>query len=322
MSLDNEKNILKKKITETEETNSLLALQVKRLLQTEHDLYASQTQIDRQMKLYYDLFETGRFISSCRNKNSIFNKLVYFALYSLEAEKGLVLKNINGINLFRIEACDGFYNDEKVRAENKIYLDTSLLQKLSCKNFSPIVIHGSSNEFKISNETLDINNFVIYPLCSEEKQIEYIIIAGNSEKKAEFHSEITENDIFVSAFGSLILQASDSLKTLAYLEELQMHRNHLESEIRERTKELERSNSILLDEITERKKTEEKLTKALREINTLEGIFPICSNCKNVRDDEGNWKSVEQYISTHSKAEFSHSLCPDCLKKLYPEYAK
>jgi PleD family two-component response regulator len=62
-----------------------------------------------------------------------------------------------------------------------------------------------------------------------------------------------------------------------------------------------------------------QLQKALDEIKTLQGIIPICANCKNVRDDKGFWNQVETYISKHSEAEFSHSICPPCAKELYPD---
>lgn len=66
-----------------------------------------------------------------------------------------------------------------------------------------------------------------------------------------------------------------------------------------------------------------KLQKALNEIKTLRGIIPICSHCKKIRDDEGVWNQLEEYIHAHSEAEFSHGICPNCLKKYYPEqYAK
>ncbi|MBN2600524.1 MAG: PAS domain S-box protein [Candidatus Marinimicrobia bacterium] len=79
-------------------------------------------------------------------------------------------------------------------------------------------------------------------------------------------------------------------------------------------------------DITERKKAEEEreriigeLQTALRQVNTLSGLIPICANCKKIRDDKGYWSDVELYISKHSDAEFSHGLCNDCMKKLYPE---
>jgi response regulator RpfG family c-di-GMP phosphodiesterase len=62
-----------------------------------------------------------------------------------------------------------------------------------------------------------------------------------------------------------------------------------------------------------------QLQKALDEIKILQGIIPICANCKKVRDDKGFWNQVETYISKHSEAEFSHSICPPCAKELYPE---
>ena len=64
----------------------------------------------------------------------------------------------------------------------------------------------------------------------------------------------------------------------------------------------------------------EELQKALDQIKTLRGIVPICSNCKKIRDDQGFWNKVEIYISEHTEAEFSHGICPDCMRKLYPEY--
>lgn len=59
------------------------------------------------------------------------------------------------------------------------------------------------------------------------------------------------------------------------------------------------------------------LNQALKEIKTLSGLVPICANCKKIRDDKGFWTQVETYISKHSNAKFSHSICPDCQKILY-----
>ena len=67
----------------------------------------------------------------------------------------------------------------------------------------------------------------------------------------------------------------------------------------------------------EKNKLVNKLEQALSEIKTLKGILPICSNCKNIRDDKGYWKKLETYIQDHSGAEFSHGICPDCIEKIY-----
>ena len=84
-------------------------------------------------------------------------------------------------------------------------------------------------------------------------------------------------------------------------EEVKRHQDHLENMVQQRTVELQ---------------------EAMEEIKTLSGFLPICSHCKNIRDDKGYWQRIESYIEKHSEAEFSHSICPDCIKKYYPDYYK
>jgi hypothetical protein len=62
------------------------------------------------------------------------------------------------------------------------------------------------------------------------------------------------------------------------------------------------------------------LNKALNRVDTLSGLLPICASCKKIRNDSGYWQQIDEYIRTHSDAELSHSVCPDCAKKDYPEY--
>jgi CheY-like chemotaxis protein len=64
-----------------------------------------------------------------------------------------------------------------------------------------------------------------------------------------------------------------------------------------------------------------KLKQALSKVKQLSGLLPICARCKKIRDDKGYWQSVEEFITDHSEAHLSHSLCPRCVKELYPELA-
>ncbi len=82
-----------------------------------------------------------------------------------------------------------------------------------------------------------------------------------------------------------------------------------------------------LAEIAERKQAEtalqtknEQLQQALDQVKTLSGLLPICANCNKIRDDQGYWQEVTVYIKTHSEADFTHGICPDCLQKLYPDF--
>jgi len=92
-------------------------------------------------------------------------------------------------------------------------------------------------------------------------------------------------------------------------------------------KELNTINNDLSNEINARIKIENdheqiivKLQTALIDIKTLSGLIPICSHCKNIRDDKGYWTKLEQYIHDHSDAKFSHGICPDCIKEHYPNH--
>lgn len=85
--------------------------------------------------------------------------------------------------------------------------------------------------------------------------------------------------------------------------------------------------SIILRDITERKRQEEErlrlieeLQEALKRVKTLNGLLPICASCKKIRNDSGYWEQVESYIRSRSNAEFTHGICPDCVRLLYPEY--
>lgn len=66
--------------------------------------------------------------------------------------------------------------------------------------------------------------------------------------------------------------------------------------------------------------TVEKLKDTLSKVKILTGLLPICASCKEIRDDKGYWNQIESYIGEHSEVNFSHSICPECKKKLYPEF--
>jgi PAS domain S-box-containing protein len=83
----------------------------------------------------------------------------------------------------------------------------------------------------------------------------------------------------------------------------------------------------IISDITDRKQVEEErerliheLQEAFTKVKTLSGFLPICASCKKIRDDKGYWNQVEEYIRLHSDLEFSHGICPDCAKKLYPGF--
>ena len=79
---------------------------------------------------------------------------------------------------------------------------------------------------------------------------------------------------------------------------------------------------MIRDAGEEQRTLAESLQEALNNIKILKGMLPICANCKKIRDDEGYWQRIETYISKYSDTKFTHGICPDCVRKLYPEYSE
>ena len=98
---------------------------------------------------------------------------------------------------------------------------------------------------------------------------------------------------------------------------------HVEAVVSEGRRECR---AVVLD-VTDRRQTEadrdqliRELQQALASVKSLSGLLPICASCKRIRDDQGYWKQVEAYISSHSEATFTHGVCPDCSRKIFSEF--
>lgn len=118
--------------------------------------------------------------------------------------------------------------------------------------------------------------------------------------------------IWVWAIGKCIEYKEDGspLKFIGTHRDITTHKIN-ENKLIELTKNLE----------SKVKKRTTELEEALNEIKTLKGVLPICSNCHGIRDDAGLWNDFEKYIKKHSEAEFTHSICPNCVRELYPDLA-
>lgn len=78
---------------------------------------------------------------------------------------------------------------------------------------------------------------------------------------------------------------------------------------------------LTLTDVTFYKALENSLRTALGEVRTLRGLLPICAVCKKIKDEEDHWTLTEEYLIRHTYAEFTHDICPECIRSLYPEYS-
>lgn len=173
--------------------------------------------------------------------------------------------------------------------------------KMIQKDIMPIVITGTAlGEYDSALEAMRNGaiNYISKPVSLEELRIS--IEQGISKIK-------------------LIQELRLSNSELLYRKNLlQKAKNELEKRVEERTAELKKEINERKSLANEREKLISELKIALSNIKTLKGLLPICCSCKKIRDDEGYWNQIEVYIRDRSDADFTHSICPTCTKKLYP----
>ncbi|MBN2363589.1 PAS domain-containing protein [candidate division WOR-3 bacterium] len=125
-------------------------------------------------------------------------------------------------------------------------------------------------------------------------------LAGKVTSKTVYEIKIKEKKHFIELVGIPLLENGIVTEVLDVGTDVTQHTNILK----------------------EKEKLIKELKKTVENIEILKGLLPICAGCKKIRDDDGYWHQVEDFLKEHSDIEFSHSLCPDCLKKLYPDYQK
>lgn len=215
-----------------------------------------------------------------------------------------------------------------------------LVRKLATKQLdaiigNPFVFYYIARENQIKN--IQLSNFVS---MSEEEQRETSLHIGirndwpmlhqilqkamgivTDKELAEIKSKWADITIVKKIDWVVVVQVSCVVILIVFF--LLWHNRSLKIKVAAKTQALKRLNEGLESKVAKRtKKLTEvniKLNQSIEELKTLRGIIPICASCKKIRDDSGYWNLLEAYITKHSLAEFSHSICPDCAKRIYPE---
>ena len=144
------------------------------------------------------------------------------------------------------------------------------------------------------------------------------VVSGLRQNGQQFHMDFAVNEACLGGEVCFTVVVRDVSERVAAQLVMHQSKDELERRVKERTGALEESNARLHEEITRRKVLINELQTALGDIKKLSGLLPICSSCKKIRDDRGYWNQIEVFIRDHSEAEFSHSVCPECIEQLYP----
>jgi hypothetical protein len=189
---------------------------------------------------------------------------------------------------------------------------------------------NNENKDADSLQTLiaDIKTFIKLSLDSDEQSIQYWIkeVSGPIESFCHIRTQCNETDCiaYKSECGRCWLQAGTMCggqvqgkfaDKYELCTECKVYKEFVGDDPVPNLRELV---FTLVHSLNLRK---QELREALAEVKTLRGLIPICSSCKMIRDNKGTWNRIESYIAEHSEAEFTHSYCNDCIRKLYPDDA-
>jgi PAS domain S-box-containing protein len=177
--------------------------------------------------------------------------------------------------------------------------------------------------FKDTDGRYLLNNLPHLRVIGAQKQEEVIGKTAYDFNPPELAKQYHEDEMKVVQTGKPMSEREE----LAFHHDTGEHRWHLTSKIPLIDSKGKITGVVgIASDITERKRAQEErerlisvLQGALADVKTLSGLVPICANCKKIRDDKGFWMQVEAYIQERSHARFSHGICPDCMKKLYPD---
>lgn len=234
----------------------------------------------------------------------------------MKEEKKTKEQDINGMVQIRQRIAEsGKRTSERKRAEEKLQASEIRYRRLFETAQDGILILDEK-----TGKIVDVNPFLMNMLNYSfqefaEKKLWEIGSLNDIEKSKAAFAEL-QNKGYIR-YDNLPLETKDGRRINVEFISNVCQVNHtkiIQCNIRDITPrtlmEAERENLIL------------ELKKALSEIKTLSGLLPICAYCKKIRNDDGDWEQIEGYIKKRSLADFSHGICPECMKKYYPNCHK
>ena len=236
--------------------------------------------------------EIGRIISSTLNIEEAYERFAEEVSKLIPFDRIIVTLNNKGENTITLAYVTGMSVEDR-RAGGIIPLSGSVSEEIVRTRSSLLIQPGNAEDMArqfpllLPNLRAGIQSMVAAPLISKDEVIGICLLQST---KPNAYTE--ENLRLAERVGNQIAGAIANSQLFAE---------------RKRAQE-------------EREKLIQELQKALAEVKTLGDLLPICASCKKIRDDKGYWNQIESYLLEHTDAKFSHSLCPDCMKKLYPDF--
>jgi two-component system sensor histidine kinase/response regulator len=213
----------KDRLDKLEKENLHLAKQVKRLSRTEIELYKTQNRLDTQMRLYRQLYEIGKQFNTTFKLEEILQMSIQFVLYELNFERCLVLLRSAEEKAFRVEALDGYYDEDPGESTAALSLseeEPGLSQLLVRREQVICTADCDQEQLLALGRKLGMDEYAILPLGGEPKRPLGLLAAGNTAKMAEYQSRVQPDGESIVGLASLVSQASTAINTQKFYQAL------------------------------------------------------------------------------------------------------
>ncbi len=258
---------LEQKYARAQEQIQRLSEQVKRLTNTESELYGFQEALDQQFRIYRQLYEFGQRLVDTFDLDAILRQAVHFVLYELNFERCAVLIPTADATEYRAGVLDGWYQEEELQQVRacRFTADNPVVQQLmqspvQCTN--PCSEQCSSacskDDLEAFARCLLVDEFAANTLGGEPGKPYGLIVVGNSRANFDYQTRIAADSEFMVGLGNLVSQVSNAINNIHYYRALEDERQQLEVKVGERTRELAQQNRELEDTLVELRLAKER----------------------------------------------------------------
>src|SRR5215208_4605976 len=199
---------------EEQDEKRRLSDQIKRLVRTEHELYQFQGKLDDQIRIYRHLYEVGKELNATLDLSELLQIAARFVLYQLGFERGVALLYDPGTNTFYVQAQDGYYDEtSQVRVTGlRLSVDDPLLAPILADSERVVCAQECDQDDLLAlGQALGMAEYVAFPLGSELRKPNGVLIAGNTVNSAAYHTHIRADSEYVVGLANLVSQVATAI---------------------------------------------------------------------------------------------------------------